>query len=151
MMSLNFFFPLFYYDVILFLPFCFSGFLSYIYIYSVLASRIADYQSSPLIVSCHLKSLTITPRSSCCLDHFLVIPHHPLSLLTLALRHSLLSSVSCHPYQSLIVTTLGELSGPLPSIGCPMSRRQAVEIINLNHWSYTDAPGRDESRVRGGP
>ena len=44
-----------------------------------------------------------------------------------------------------------ELSGPLPSIGYPISRRQVVEIINPNHWLYADTPGRNESRVRGGP
>ena len=40
-----------------------------------------------------------------------------------------------------------QLSGPLPSIGCPMSRRQAVKVINLNRWSYADAPGQNEGRV----
>ena len=49
-------------------------------------------------------------------------------------------------------SSLGEssskaVSGPLPSIGYPMSQRQAVKVISLNHWSYADTPGQNKSRV----
>ena len=75
-----------------------------LYIFCISYWTISDYWSSPLIVSCGLKSLTITPHPGCCLDCFLVVPHH----------HSPLLFVTHHCHLSLVVSVC-----PSPSLSVP--------------------------------